>query len=373
MLAAGTDRWIPYTPACESPGKWNERAFGRALQADWLQRLAARSVSAAGPTEGDDAAGEGKAAGPWQLGSGVAPNIPVATEQEPNDEQAQALALDGPTVIAGTIGQGGDVDSYRLSVRGGDKLAFELQAPELTPPYFNPRLTILKANGETLHDNIYRKIGGDGDDWLKSVEPKMIVAFEQEGDYYVQVRDLTQRRGGPLLQYRLLVRPQAPHVGEVTAKTFNESGGESSIETLSLRRGETRKITMITALEEGFNGEVALSLENLPPGVEAFPSAAVQNEIPSHPGETREVWGAAGKERFRPLRLTTTLTLAVRPDAPPTATPQAVRLTARPVLEGQLGSAIPGPEILFMVVQDGDKPPDLSSPEESSKSLKRGN
>lgn len=333
---ASMARWFPTTPVCVDGGVWEEREFRRELRTDRMKALASRNGSA-----GKERSEE--------------PDIPVVAEQEPNQRHGEALKLPVPALVEGVIGTPGDTDMFRIPVNGGDKLAFEVQTPETAPPYFSPWMTIYDSEGKRLYDNIYRKIGGDGDDWVKSVEPKMIVTFAKGGDYYVEVRDLTRRVASPLFRYRLLVRSQIPHVGEVSAKTFNQDADEAPEDRFNLAPGESRKLTVLSGLEEGFAGELVLTLRDLPPGVEVFAAAATVREIPSFAGEYRESWGTAGKERFRPVRLATTLMVIVGADAPPMAEPRQVSLVARPTAGGTLGPPITGPKFLFMIVEEQPK------------------
>ena len=81
--------------------------------------------------------------------------------------------------------------------------------------------------------------------------------------FLIQVRDLTSRVGGEEFSYRLVVRPQVPHVGKVVAE---------KVDRIHLASGESESVGVTVELEEGFEGDVALSIENLPPGVRAAPA-----------------------------------------------------------------------------------------------------
>ena len=52
--------------------------------------------------------------------------------------------------------------------------------------------------------------------YLKAAQPKATHSFERAGEYILQVRDITSRYGNPNYRYRILVRPQIPHVGEIS-------------------------------------------------------------------------------------------------------------------------------------------------------------
>ena len=102
---------------------------------------------------------------------------------------------------------------------------------------------------------------------MKTVEPKTIYTFELGGEYYLQVRDVTSRYGDPSFRYRVLIRPQASHVGDVVVEQ----------EQINLARGGAKKLTVTTDQEEGFGGEIALKVEGLPPGVDAVTGTEVRS------------------------------------------------------------------------------------------------
>ena len=113
---------------------------------------------------------------------------------------------------------------------------------------------------------------------------------------------------------------------------------------VNLKRGSARKLTLITEQEEGFDGEIALSVENLPEGVDAYPGTDVE---PDRGPPLDEGY----KERFVPKTQKATLMLFARADAPLTRMPQFVRLRARPVIGGQPGELLRVREVLLMVVE----------------------
>jgi hypothetical protein len=245
------------------------------------------------------------------------------------------------------------VDEFTFKVQAGDKVAFEIETPRLAPPYFAPRLAVLDGSGHEVVNNIYRKISGDGDDWAKSIEPKTIYTFEQGGEYHLRIRDLTSQNGNSDFRYRILVRPQIPHIGEVAAKTFGNIGTETEEDRINLAAGSSRKLMVLTSREEGFDGEVAISFENLPPGVQAFPATGAHPTIGSQSGQVYEERGAIHIERYRPRRLVTTVVLVASADAPVTEMPRMARLVATPIVQGRPGLATVAQELPVMVI----KPP----------------
>ena len=182
------------------------------------------------------------------------------------------------------------------------------------------------------------------------VEPKVIYSFERGGEYVLEVRDLTARNGDPDFHYRIMVRPQIPHVGSIEvalslARSLDGSLKKGpAVEHLNLAPGDVKKITVLIEQEEGFDGQVVLSCAGLPPGVEAFPAAEAE---PATPGVLDE----GKKERFLPAGERVTVVVAARPDATVTRSPVLAHFQARPVVNGKLGPALPLETIPVMVVE----------------------
>lgn len=296
------------------PSRWG--GFSRELEPDRLERLWSRTVP--------------ETAGP----SAPAAGLPRLLEAEPNQSAGQAQEVAVPSIIEGAIERPGDVDSYRFKVRDGAKLAFEFETPEATPPFFNPRLTVLDAEGRESFNNIFRRLGRQFQFYSKTVEAKTLHTFESGGEFTLQVRDITSRQGDPSFVYRLLIRPQIPHMGDIEVKE----------DRVNLRAGTAGKLTVITGQEEGFGGEIVLSMENLPPGVEALPGTELEPDKGINLDE-------GPKERFVPKSQKATVLLVARGDAPATPRPRMIRIMAGPVVGGSLGPSQLVREVPVMVVR----------------------
>jgi hypothetical protein len=154
----------------------------------------------------------------------------------------------------------------------------------------------------------------------------------------------------------VLIRSQLPHVGRVAPKIFRVLGSSSEVEEdkINLPAGEAKKVVFIAEREEGFKGELALGVENLPPGVEAHAGSSLDLAAFETNGDViegrYESRGTVHKDRFRPSRRLITLVLLARPEASPTPEPCVLRFFVTPVLNEKSGSRISVYELPLMVL-----------------------
>jgi hypothetical protein len=328
------------------PADWAERDsatmrqfgnFVRRIGSDRLRELAARAAMAPGDKE---------------FGATIA----EVREQEPNDTVEQAQQVTVPTILTGTIDRPGDVDLFQIQVEPGARLAFEFETPKAHPPRFNPWLKVRDAEGRELITNIFQEYGGDGIEINKTLERKTVHTFEHGGTYTVEVRNLTAREGAGDFAYRLLVRPQIPHLGRIELSLGISVQGSQVVDLsdhLNLRPGEARKLTVLCEKEEGFDGDVALTAANLLSGVEVFPSTPAGWVEPLLRGMQYRPLGIQpmDPEHHRPRREVVTILIAARADAPVTQQPQILELTAVPVVDGRRGAPLPAGSVPIMVIR----------------------
>ncbi len=316
--------------------------FQRKLESDRLQALQSRTVvekpGARDSGQGKSSSATGGVAASERPSGTDTFQVPAAysivAEQEPNETADHALDAPLPVLVEGVIERPADVDTFKLRIPAKAKLAFEIEGPEAVTPTFNPHVSVIDANGEEMLNNYFRKIAGDGDDWVRMIRSKVIYTFEREGDYTLQVRDVTARYGEASFKYRVLVRPQIPHVGKI----------EVQEDAANLVPGEASKLTIITDQEEGFGGEVVLKIEGLPRGVEALAGADVEPD-------TAPPFPEVHKERFVPKSKKTTIVLVTAADAPATEMPAVARVIAWPVVGGKLGAPLKVKDLPVMVLK----------------------
>lgn len=331
------DAWIPRVLAHPDPYDLRQTTFLRPLDAEWPSRLRRRNGLDAGALAAR------------------------ANEREPNDTAEGAQAIRAPVLVEGAIATPGDTDWFRVDAAAGQALVFELETPETPPPYFNPRLTVTDAAGAKLVENIYRRVDGDGDDWVKLMEPKTMFRFEQAGSYFVSVRDLTQRNGSDSFRYRLLVREATPHIGRVTIRLLGQGFMDRTLDRLNLAPGEAIELPIVAELEEGFDGPVAVEIENLPPGVTATPATVKPRKgIYMVEGEVFEGrWEGfinVHRERYRPRRLLVSVLLSAAETARPMDRPVMARIAVTGSSNGRLLRGLVTQQIPLMVTIGGTPP-----------------
>jgi hypothetical protein len=343
-------------------GRWQERSFARELRLDRPKTLESRTMEAgdgkaaagnvpSSSTPGVTSDGEGK---PEVHGAKPSADLAFIAYDEPGQEPSDAREIPTPALIDGKIDRPGDVDRFKFRVNDGARLAFEIETPAKPAPLCAPRLGVFDEAGQEILSNVFAFVQGSGEFIEKVHEPKVTFKFERGGEYLLELRDLTSRNGGPDCRYRVVVRPQIPHAGRIEmassfGRTFDGTITEGpAVQQLNLVRGEAKKVIVLTEEEEGFDGQIALNFEGLPPGVEVVPATEVE------PERARPL-DVSKKDRYRPGQQVATILLIAAPDAPVTRLPYMAILKARPVVNGRAGPALPVQVLPVMVVTADEK------------------
>lgn len=208
---------------------------------------------------------------------GVAPSplpirlyeTPPTAEAEPNNSRDKANVLtwpaSGPLVAVGVIESVGDVDHFRFTAKAQQNIDLRVRARELRSG-LDPVLRVFDAAGARLAGNDDDQ--GAPDSYLRFVAPAA-------GDFTLQVEDRLHR-GGPDHVYALeAASPQA-----IADITIDERRWLEATTLEVPQGGRTAFLARVTRRD--FGGEVALALDNLPPGVraECAPLAADFNLVP---------------------------------------------------------------------------------------------
>lgn len=303
---------------------WQERSWTRALGTDRMETLRARTASPPRPPSDEGQAGRREPPLPEP--------IPVIELDEAPDEASKAMVVALPSLLVGSIEHPGDIDRVRFEARVGDRIALEIETPRATVPVFNPYLKMVDAEGAEVLTNVHSILNANTE-IEKQIRPKVIHSFPRAGEFTLEIRDITAAFGGPSMAYRVLIRPQVPHMGQIHVAEGH----------LNLVAGTATPLSLVTDQEEYFEGSIALSLAGLPPGVTAVAGTRAEPDAPPAVNEGR-------KERYVSRSRKATLVLVAAADAPATPVPVPVTVMAQPVEEGRMGRMTPAKDLLLMVV-----------------------
>jgi hypothetical protein len=292
---------------------WRERTWKRELKPDRLKALQARTTGAASETMPQEIA-------PLRL-----------TGQQP-------VAVSLPALLEGTIERPAQVHRVKFAVKANDRIAVEVETLRQTIPQFNPYLRIVSASGDEAFTNVHSTVNTCGDTILKQIQPKTTYSFPRAGEFILEIRDITHTYAGPDFAYRVFLRRQVPHVGEIHAAE----------EQINLVAGEVAKMGVETDQEEGYDGQIVLTVEGLPEGVRAMMGTDVEPQSPPP-------YNQGKVERFRPESQKATFLFLTDPAAPATPRPVEARIVAQPVVKGKLGSPLMVKKILVTVVKAGNQ------------------
>ncbi len=298
--------------AVEEAPRWTERTWRRPLDADRMEQLAGRTILSGAPSS----------------------MAVVDADAEVRSLPVETPAIQLPALIKGTIERPGDFDRVRFTVEEGDRLVFEIQTPQKSLPQFNPLLRIFDSDGVEAFTNIWSRVDSNGN-VSKQIYPKTEYVFPRAGEFTLEIRDITVTYGDAEMEYRVIVRPWVPHLGE----------GRLDSDYVNLVAGKAQELSVVVDQEEGYDGLAAFSLEGLPAGVDFVTGATVEPEPPP-------ALNAGKKERFTTNSRKVTFVLMPATDAPLTPRPTEVEVYARPVVDGEVGARILMGKVLAMVVAD---------------------
>jgi hypothetical protein len=295
---------LPAAVASGGGGGWEERGWTRRLDAARLSQLAKRG---------------GKEA------------------KQPSIETYRAAPEPAlfklPGTLEGALAQPGETHRARFHLDKPADIAIEIETPSAAPPFFNPIFRLLNHAGEEVASNILAGKGACSGAMTKSMQVKTILPLRDTGDYTIEIRDATADLAGPDFQYRVQVRPQVPHVGQVRVDA----------DAVNLRQGEAKVIRVAFDREEDYRGAVTVAAESLPPGVSAV--AGADFEPDKDPPLT-----IGKRERYSPRTERVVLVLTASAEALVSPEPQEIRLVARPLVDGKPGEVLLSRTLPMMVL-----------------------
>jgi hypothetical protein len=208
---------------------------------------------------------------------------PATREIEPNDKEPQPITL--PCDIAGAFFPAADVDTFEFTAKKGETWWVEVASERLgrnTDPFV---LVQHLKDGQLidvaeLHDiPPPMKVSSNGYSYdgppYDAGSPDVLGKFEvkEDGAYRLQVRDLFGgTRSDPDNVYRLIVRQAAPDfslAAWAVHMTLRNGDRNALSKPIALRQGDARAFEVVVQRRDGFDGEIEIEMENLPPGVSA--------------------------------------------------------------------------------------------------------
>jgi hypothetical protein len=209
------------------------------------------------------------------------------SEIEPNHATESAQRISLPCDIRGQFFPAADVDCYEFEAHQGETWWIEVASERLGRPT-DPQVLVQRVQrdgeSETLHDvielsdipspmkpssNGYAYDGPPYDGGSLDVLGKLEI--KEDGLYRLSVTDLFGgTRSDARNRYRLVVRKAAPDFALAAWGLHMElrNGDRNALsKPLALRAGTTVALEVVAVRRDGFDGEIELRMENLPPGV----------------------------------------------------------------------------------------------------------
>lgn len=201
--------------------------------------------------------------GAWQVAHPAGPlthpvrllvsRLPVVVEeQDAGGEVTSALAVSVPSCIAGRVGQPSDVDVYRFEATKGQAFTVEVFAQRFGS-FLDAHLRILDGQGRQVAQADDSRVGH------RSTRDARLDSWTapSDGSYFIEIRDV-HLRGSDWMPYVVRMEPALPSFRLLldTDKT-------------QLTPGTAGVLFVRAERINGFDGEIRLAVDGLPPGVTA--------------------------------------------------------------------------------------------------------
>lgn len=209
-----------------------------------------------------------------RIGFATAPVVPEATED--------VQKVEVPSEITGRFDEPNDEDRFRFTAQNGKTYCIEAIADRMESPVdaylIVEKITIDESGTETLaqvadNDDMRSFFRVDGKDSINpdTNDPAIVFTADQDAEYQVTIVNQFGS-GRPADQYRLAIR-EPEHDFNLLA-TFERplpTGRTGYSVTPTLRRGATAGLRIMVPRQDGFEGDIVVTAEDLPPGVTATP------------------------------------------------------------------------------------------------------
>ena len=233
------------------------------------------------------------------------PPVASSRESEPNNQPAQAQKIALPCDLSGSFGSATDQDIFEFEAKKGELWWVEVASERLglnTDPSVLIQRVVKTGDRETVTDvaelddiaapmkmGTYIPAGGYTGPAYQAGSPDVLGKFEvkEDGLYRLHLRDLTRDTRSPVENiYRLIIRKAAPDfslVAWAAHQRLRQNDFGTISKPIALRAGTTMAFEVVTVRRDGFDGEIDLGMEDLPPGVTAsglkIPAGKVQGML----------------------------------------------------------------------------------------------
>ncbi len=249
-----------------------------------------------------------------------------ATELEPNDDVGGSQVIHLPCDIAGQFYPAADVDSFEFQGKKGEVWWIEV-ASERLGLATDPSVVIQRiVDGEnpvdvTMFSDIPSPVKRSSNGYSYDGPPYNAgssdlngrIEIPEDGTYRIRLTDLFGgTRSDPDNRYRMIVRKGRPDyalVGWALHMGLRNGDRNALSKPIALRGGAVMPLEIVVMRRDGFDGEIELTMENLPEGVRATGLKIAK-------GETRGI-----------------LLISAEPNAPRGL--QMARLTGSATIDGQ--------------------------------------
>ncbi len=195
---------------------------------------------------------------------------PVILDNDKNDTPATAQEIPLPCEVAGRIDRRGDRDWYVFSCQKGQSYTFELLSDRLGAPtmlYLKIRdqsakpprdIVSLEDNNETMSNKGLYTVSRD--------PPVYKFTAPADGKYHIVVGTHLSTLSGPTHVYRLRITPEKPDFRLIVmpSEDYRPDSG-------LLAQGGVEMFTVFAARQDGFKGDIALTMDGLPAGLACPP------------------------------------------------------------------------------------------------------
>ena len=288
LLVSRNGGLLDFTPPRD--GTYLVKVHGLAFQggSEQIYRLSLREVPGTGPAARQDVTRRVSAFS-WPP-EGLSAQA-LTADTEPNDGPGPPQKISLPCDITGSFVPANDADVFEFPARKGDVWWVEVASERLgmnTDPFVLVQRVTTTDGKETLTDV------AELDDIAHPMKPGTFIpastytgppyisgspdvlgkiTIPEDGIYRLRLHDLL---GGPGTDagsiYRLVIRQASPDFALVSWAAHlqmrqNDFGTFSK--PIALRAGGTMAFEVVVVRRDGFDGEIELSMEGLPPGVRA--------------------------------------------------------------------------------------------------------